>query len=85
LRERELVRQLLTVVSPLGQLGENFVHSGVLLAQLVDNSFDLLVPLALLFQILAGLVLRNLRLEAVCRNESGSDKLKEDLLVAISL
>ena len=54
--------------SPLGQLGEDLVHGRVLLSHIVNDVLDDLVLLALLLQVLAGVLLGNLSLEAVCFN-----------------
>lgn len=58
--------QIKRVGSPLGQLGEDLVHGRVLLSHIVNDVLDDLVLLALLLQVLAGVLLGNLSLEAVC-------------------
>ena len=51
--------------SPLGQFGQDLFHGRVLLSHFVDDALNDFVLLAFLLKVGAGLLLRNLRLEAV--------------------
>ena len=50
---------------PLNQFAEDLVHCRVLLASVLQNLFNDLVALTLLFKVLTGLFFRNLGLELV--------------------
>ncbi len=60
--------RLVVESSPLDKFVQDFLQLrvlSVLLANLVDNLLDHLVTLALLLEVLAGLVFGNLRLELI--------------------
>ena len=51
--------------SPIDHLREDLVHVRILLPDIVDDLLDSLIPLALLFEVCAGLLIGNGRLEIV--------------------
>ena len=55
--------------SPIDHLREDLVHVRILLPDIVDDLLDSLIPLALLFEVCAGLLFGNGRLEIVYKSK----------------